>query len=49
MHNGRTNEITFTHEKKKYIFYPLTDSQVLDNQIRLKERIKTEKSLVLLE
>ena len=26
MHNGRTNEITFTHEKNKYIFYPLTPS-----------------------
>jgi len=36
MHNGCSNEITFTQEKNKYLFYPLTPSQVLDGQIRLK-------------
>ena len=40
MHNDHTNEITFTHEKKNYA---LTTSQVLDDQIRLKQKIKTEK------
>jgi len=49
MHNGYTNEITFTHEKNKYIFYPSTPSQVLDDQIRLKQKVKTEKSLAFLE
>ena len=49
MHNGRTNENTFTHEKNKYLFYPLTSSQVLDDQIRLKLKVKTEKSLALIE
>jgi len=48
MHNGRTTEITFTHEKNKYLF-PLTPSQVLNYQIRLKQKIKTEKSRALLE
>jgi len=43
MHNGRSNEITFTHEINKYLFYPLTPSQVLDDQIRLKQKIKIEK------
>jgi len=46
IHNGRTNKIIFIHEKKNY---PLTPSDVLDDQIRLKERIKIEKSLSLLE
>jgi len=49
MHNGCTNEITFSHERKKYLFYPLTPFQVLDDQIRLKQKIKTVKSLALLE
>jgi len=35
--------------KKKISFYPLTPSQVLDDQIRLKQKIKIGKSLALLE
>jgi len=49
MHNGLTNETTLTHEKNRYLFYPLTSSWVLDGQKRLKHKIKTEKSLALLE
>ena len=48
MHSGRTNKVTFTHEKKN-LLYPLTSSRVLDGQIRLKHQIKIEKSLALLE
>jgi len=36
-------------KKNKYLFYPLTSSWMLDVQIRLKHKIKTEKSLALLE
>jgi len=36
MHNERTNEITFTDKERKYIFDPLTSSQDLENQIKLK-------------
>ena len=42
IYNGRTNEIIFAHENNNYIFYPLTSSQVLDDQIRLKQKIKIE-------
>jgi len=48
MHNDKilcdvVPKITFTHEKNKYIFYPLTSPWMLDGQIRLKLKIKTEK------
>ena len=48
MNNGR-NKTTFTHEKNKYLFYPLTSFWVLDGKKRLKHKIKTKKSLPLLE
>ena len=49
MNNGNTNETTFTHEKNKYLLYPLTSSWGLDGKKRLKHKIKTKKSLALLE
>jgi len=36
MHNGLTNEITFTHREKKFILYPLTPSQVVKDQVQMK-------------
>lgn len=47
MHNDRTNEITFTH-KERNILHPLTSSQVLEDQIKLKQKINNEKTLALL-
>ena len=35
-HNGLTNEITFTHKDKKFVLYPLTPSQVVEDQIQMK-------------
>ena len=41
MHNGFTNEITFTHKEKKFILYPLPPSQVVKDQEE-KKLIKIE-------
>ena len=37
LHNGLTNEITFTHLNKKFVFHPLSPSQVLEDQIQMKK------------
>ena len=33
MHNGLTNKITFTHREKKFVLYPLSPSQVIQEQV----------------
>jgi len=38
MHNGLTNEITFTHREKKFVLYPLSPSQVIHDQVQMKKR-----------
>jgi len=39
IHNGLTNEITFTHrEKNKFVLYPLTPSQVVKDQVQMKQK-----------
>jgi len=43
MHNGLTNEITFTHREKKFVLYPLTHSQVVNDQVQMKQKRKNEK------
>jgi len=35
MHNGLTNEITFTHNEKKFTLNPLSHSQVVKNQVQM--------------
>jgi len=37
MHNGVTNEITFTHQEKKFVLYPLPPSQVVKDQVQMKK------------
>jgi len=32
MHNGLTNEITFTHKDRKFVLHPLSPSQVVEDQ-----------------
>ena len=47
MHNGLTNEITFTHKDKKFVLHPLTPTQVEEDQTQmklLKEKEQKEKS-----
>jgi len=43
MHNGLTNEITFTHKEKKFILYPLSHSQVVKDQVQMKQKMDEEK------
>ena len=38
MHNGLTNEITFTRKEKKFILYPLSPSQVVEDQVQMKKK-----------
>jgi len=38
MHNGLTNEITFTHKEKKFILYPLSPSQMVEDQVQMKKK-----------
>nr|KYP31328.1 Transposon Ty3-I Gag-Pol polyprotein [Cajanus cajan] len=37
MDHGLTNEITFTHKKKKFVLHPLSSSQVIEDQKKKKE------------
>jgi len=43
MHNGLTNEITFTHKENKVLFYPLTPSQVEKDQVQMKPKRENER------
>ena len=43
MHNGLTNEITFTHKEKKFILYLLSPSQVVGDQVQMKKKREEEK------
>jgi len=45
MHNGLTNEITFTHRAKKFVLYPLTPSQVLKDQVQMKQKGENKKRI----
>nr|KYP34011.1 hypothetical protein KK1_045081 [Cajanus cajan] len=43
MHNGLTNEITFTHKEKKFVLHPLSPSQVIEDQVQMKMKREEEK------
>ena len=43
MHNGLTNEITFTHKAKKFVLHPLLQSQVVEDQLQMKNKTEKEK------
>ena len=43
MHNGLTNEITFTHKAKKFVLHPLLPSQVAKDQLQMKNKREKEK------
>jgi len=49
MHNGVTNEISFTHNEKKFILNPLSHSQVLKDQVQMKQKRDEEKNKTKLE
>nr|KYP46638.1 hypothetical protein KK1_031734 [Cajanus cajan] len=42
-HNGLTNEITFTHKENKFVLYPLSPQQVVEDQAQMKTKRKKEK------
>jgi len=42
-HDGLTNEITFTHNKKKFVLHPLTPTQVLEDQVQMKSKLNNER------
>jgi len=44
MHNGLTNEITFIHREKKFVLYPLSPSQVVQDQVQMKQKREDEKT-----
>jgi len=41
IHNGLTNEITFTHGSKKFKLVPFAPSQVVVDQVQIKLRRKS--------
>ena len=43
MHNGLTNEITFTLNAKKFVLHPLLRSQVAEDQLQMKNKREKEK------
>jgi len=38
LHDGLTNEISFTHKHKKFVLSPLPHSQVVKDQIQMKHK-----------
>jgi len=44
MHNGLTNEISFTHKENKFVFHPLSPSQVVEDQVQMRKRKEDKKS-----
>jgi len=49
MHNGLTNEITFTHNEKKSILNPLPHLQVVRDQVQMKQKRDEEKKKIKFE
>jgi len=43
MHNGLTSEITFIHKENNFLLYPLTPSQVVKDQVQMKQKRKNER------
>ena len=43
IHDGLTNEITFTHNNKKFVLHPLTPTQVLEDQVQMKNKLNNER------
>jgi len=43
MHNGLTNEITFTHKDTKFVLHPLSLSQVVGDQIQMRKKLEKER------
>jgi len=37
IHDGLTNEITFTHKHQKFILHRLTPTQVLEDEVQMKQ------------
>jgi len=44
MHNCFTNEITFTHKENKFVFHPLSSSQMVEDQVQMKNKREEEKN-----
>jgi len=38
MHNGLTNQITFTHKAKKFVLHPLLPSQVAEDELQMRNK-----------
>ena len=49
LHNGLTNEISFTHKKKKFVLNPLSHSQMVRDQIQMKQKRDEEKRKIKIE
>ena len=43
MHNGLTNKITFTQKAKKFVLHHLLPSQVVEDQLQMKNKREKEK------
>jgi len=43
IHDGLTNEITFTHNNKKFVLHLLTPTQVLEDQVQMKNKLNNER------
>ena len=44
IHDGVTNEITFTHNKRIFVLHPLTHTYVLEDQVQIKTLYNEKKS-----
>jgi len=38
IHDGLTNESTFTNKHRKFVLHPLTPTQVLEDQVQMKKK-----------
>jgi len=45
-HDGLTNEITLTNREMKFVLHPLTPSQVVKDQIQIKQKTENEKKII---
>jgi len=43
MHNGLTNEITFTYKENKFVLHPVSPCQELEDQVQMRKKISKER------
>jgi len=47
MNSGLNNKITFAHNEKKFMLHHLMPTQVLDNQVQMKQKREIEREKLI--